>query len=486
MARKFCSFGQLCASVLAGLAYLGTVNAEGWIRNPLTNCWAEHGAVDLETSPGAPCGVMDIEACYAKCNDLANCQGVTVKAAIGKQVKCFRRGNISITDCDQGTQYDTWVKALAPPPGPATTKLSHTVSGFSSGASMAMIHFVAFSASVLGVGVIAGSPYGCNILPDYGYTCSMPRGASLPWAQYIDQCYGYIRDRAGRGIIDPIPNMKGKPVYLYSGMHDDVVDRQVMVAVDSQLRNLTSNISVLTRFDVPSEHGFIVDDTTCANPSKQSKDAYCGPKPGPSPGHGGTVPGGCCGACNGGQPFSGNPWWRPPINNCKYDMAGDLLQHLLPGLTKRTASKQENLVPIDQARFIPANATLANMQMDPVAFLYVPTACRGSKSSFKCRVHVHYHCCSCSWRVNNMGTSYVAQTGLNEWAEANDIVVFYPQAADYPDTNDGCWDWDGSYVGPNFDTQEGLQLRTVINIVNHVPDIVASLTPPAPLAKIFL
>lgn len=426
---------------------------------------------------------MTLKECYAKCDELGQCDGVTTTSAsshaspTSDKVKCFRRGRIRITDCEQQTVYDTWVRKGAPIPA-AVKNLTHSVSGFSSGGSIAVLHFVAFSGTAKGVGVIAGSPYGCQILPDYAYTCSMPRNTSgpTPWADYLDKTYKYMKDRADHGLIDPIENMVGRPVYLFSGGRDNIVARQVMLAVDTQMRNLTSSSSVLGVYDIAAEHSFVVDDHTCAQPLKTSASPFCGVKPGPAPDHGGAMPNGvgCCADCESG--WYGAKWWRPPINNCKYDMAGKMLQHIYGTLVHRSASKPTNLVPIDQALYIPEGASIGEMHMDPVAWLYIPSGCQPTDrfgEDFKCRIHVHYHCCQCSWRVLNMGTSYVAQTGLNEWAESNNIVVVYPQAADYPDNDDGCWDWDGSYVGPNFDTQGGLQLKTVQNIVNHVPAIAA-------------
>jgi hypothetical protein len=43
--------------------------------------------------------------------------------------------------------------------------MNYTVSGFSSGASLALFHLFAFSSEVEGMGLIGASPYGCNLLP---------------------------------------------------------------------------------------------------------------------------------------------------------------------------------------------------------------------------------------------------------------------------------------------------------------------------------
>ena len=63
---------------------------------------------------------------------------------------------------------------------------SHSVSGYSAGGSAAVNHLVAFSKVVLGIGVLGAAPYGCNILPDCGDTCSGmdssgAENTSIPW-----------------------------------------------------------------------------------------------------------------------------------------------------------------------------------------------------------------------------------------------------------------------------------------------------------------
>ena len=57
---------------------------------------------------------------------------------------------------------------------PATENI--TVSGFSSGANIALNHFIAWSASVAGVGILGGSPYGCQLLNNSGAVCGTPSG----------------------------------------------------------------------------------------------------------------------------------------------------------------------------------------------------------------------------------------------------------------------------------------------------------------------
>ena len=95
---------------------------------------------------------------------------------------------------------------------------------------------------------------------------------------------------------------------------------------------------------------------------------------------------------------------------------------------------------------------------------HVPASCARAASP-ACAVHVHYHGCTLEyphWSAMHLG--------LHEWAEANEIMVLHPRVRwieSGPLANYGCWDWEGS-TGAGFDTHEGLQLRTVINMLEAI------------------
>ena len=90
--------------------------------------------------------------------------------------------------------------------------------------------------------------------------------------------------------------------------------------------------------------------------------------------------------------------------------------------------------------------------MDEIAFVYVPSACRSGET---CRLHVALHGCNQGREV--IGEDYARLAGFNGWAEANNIVVLYPQAATVPSpwynwfagNPNGCWDWWG-YTGADY------------------------------------
>ena len=105
---------------------------------------------------------------------------------------------------------------LTPPHTPV-----HSVSGFSSGADAAIIHQVAFSERVVGAGIQAGAPYGCQILPDCGDTCAVPNAtmcSRLASGYYASALQNYTSNRSSHGTIAPLSNMRGRRVFLFSGL----------------------------------------------------------------------------------------------------------------------------------------------------------------------------------------------------------------------------------------------------------------------------
>jgi poly(3-hydroxybutyrate) depolymerase len=66
-----------------------------------------------------------------------------------------------------------------------------------------------------------------------------------------------------------------------------------------------------------------------------------------------------------------------------------------------------------------------------------------------------------------VNSSYVKHAGYNEWAEANSILMLYPQTLASLVNPKGCWDWWG-YTGSAFASNAGVQLATVRNMVHRV------------------
>jgi hypothetical protein len=209
--------------------------------------------------------------------------------------------------------------AAAAPPPPAPVAPPHSVSGFSGGASMAVNHLVAFADVVEGMGIIGGSPYGCNQVPDCGNSCSGFQSSahlentSIPWDDWVDGLrVSYLAERARAGRVAALSHLVGKPVYLFSGLDDVYVYQSVMRAVDYQFRNLSARVK--SEFSLYAAHAWVVDNETCSGPGEaalghkpEEHAACCGIKGqvGACAFEGKGVapyrPQGCCGACSAGD-----------------------------------------------------------------------------------------------------------------------------------------------------------------------------------------
>ena len=123
-----------------------------------------------------------------------------------------------------------------PLPGSCLAVRGHSVSGFSSGATLAVNHGVAFSSAVRGIGVLGGSPYGCNILPNGGggdyTTCSYWTPDAATGSAWLRQCDTYLQRRASAALIDYPGHLKATNVYLFSGTRDSMVWQRTMRAVE--------------------------------------------------------------------------------------------------------------------------------------------------------------------------------------------------------------------------------------------------------------
>ena len=95
--------------------------------------------------------------------------------------------------------------------------------------------------------------------------------------------------------------------------------------------------------------------------------------------------------------------------------------------------------------------------------------CPHPTATATCHVHLNFHGCEQSHSV--IGTEYVVNTGLNEWAETNNIIVIYPQAVgnDFLGNPNACFDWWG-YAGSNYATKAGAQLQAFDKIITYLFD----------------
>mmetsp|Transcript_20359 Transcript_20359/g.52849 ORF Transcript_20359/g.52849 Transcript_20359/m.52849 type:complete len:359 (+) Transcript_20359:23-1099(+) len=293
----------------------------------------------------------------------------------------------------------------------------HTISGLSAGGSMVAQHMVAFSSLVDGAAINAGSPYGCGSLPDFDNTCNYDDPPIN-----VETLFRTTADREATGAIDAVKNLADMPVYLYAGTQDSVTYFGVMEAARRYFAHYVNDDSMKVVFNVPSEHGYITD-------------GY----------------GECCDCIYGTY-----------VLNCRYDQAGDILQHIYRGELKYPtawSAPGRNKFEVEQRSYTPEGSWWPGVQMRETGWAYVPEKCHANVSN--CRLHVHYHGCG------EYGLMPANQIGYNQWAEANNIVVLYPMARSAIGNLMGCWDWWGA-TGRTYDTKAGVQLNTVLNIIDNL------------------
>jgi uncharacterized protein (TIGR03382 family) len=334
--------------------------------------------------------------------------------------------------------------ALAAVPARATPPLGSfsidpaavTVAGVSSGGFMAVQLDVAYSARFAGVAVFAGGPFHCSGGSSVAAVAQCATGAGLSPQTFID----YTDAEADAGTIDPTANLAAKPVYLFSGQDDTVVQPAVMNALQQYY----------LAFDSPSEVTY--DDGTPAA-------------------HAWISPDGKNGCDTLASPF---------VDDCGIDPEGTFLALFYGALDARNAGALAgSLAPFDQTPFCPGG-DCGSISLDDSGWVFVPATCAGGA---RCRLVVALH--GCLQDQGAVGEAFVQEAGLNEWADGNDIVVLYPQtkASTAPPNPEGCWDWWG-YTGSDYALQSGPQMRAVIAMVDElegapVPDAGAA---PGPLA----
>lgn len=305
-----------------------------------------------------------------------------------------------------------------------------TVSGISSGAYMAGQFHVAFSSFVEGAGLVAGGPYGCaeGVLLSALQRC-MDTTLGLPDPAHL---VARAEDMAADGAIDPLAALADDSVYVFSGTEDHTVTPPVAGTVPEFYRLAgvaDDRIEVVD--DIAAGHAFITLDTgnACAE----------------------TAP--------------------PFVNDCDYDQAGAILAALAGPLDPPSAAPEGQLLAFDQAAFLPGPAAHG---MDPTGFVYVPDACTASPG---CRVHVAFH--GCRQPAPDIGTAFTEGAGYNRWADANRLIVLYPQTHASSGNPNACWDWWG-YDDAGYDTRSGRQMAAVRAMLDRLADPAGSTPDPGP------
>lgn len=295
---------------------------------------------------------------------------------------------------------------------PDDTKRSQvTVSGISAGGYMAVQAHVALSDMIGGVAAVAAGPYHCadgSLLKALG-NCMKP--GKIDIAPMID----FARTASDDGRIANIDSLSSARVWLFHSQSDTVISHPLADGLADFYREWVAPDAFKYVSDINAAHGW----PTLTN-------------------------GADCLAVGGDF-----------INACDYDTAGQLLTHLYGGLAPPAAGLLQPQT-IDLSTF---NATGSDI-LDQ-GFVFVPDDCNGSISS--CRLHIALHGCLQSSQF--VDDRFATQSGLNNWAATNQIVVVYPQVNKSAGNPNACWDWWG-YTGEDYVFRSGKQIATISAIIN--------------------
>ena len=133
------------------------------------------------------------------------------------------------------------------------------VAGISSGGFAAVQMHVAHSATFKGAAIYAGGVYWCAGAGGAATALANCGGETLPTNQAsynstLAASEAYLDLQSSLGTIDPEINLRGQPVYLWSGTQDTVVNPLEMADLNSEYQRLGASI----RFDnaYPAAHGW--------------------------------------------------------------------------------------------------------------------------------------------------------------------------------------------------------------------------------------
>src|SRR6185436_4405202 len=135
---------------------------------------------------------------------------------------------------------------------------------------------------------------------------------------------------ATSGYLDPVANLGGSRVYLFSGSLDSAVTQPVMNDLLSYYQSFVPAANIVYRKDVAAEHAMVTDDYGSSCSTKAS----------------------------------------PYINDCNFDAAGAILAQLYGTLNARNnGTLSGSFIEYDQTGFVSGHGMAAT------GWVYVPQAC---------------------------------------------------------------------------------------------------------------
>jgi len=289
-----------------------------------------------------------------------------------------------------------------------------TVSGVSAGAHMAHQLHVAYSDVFSGAGIFSGGPYNCadNSLNQGLSLCMMNTETPID----VDAIADGIRQASAKGELADPANLADDRVWMFHGTKDSKISTQVHAAAAELYAEFMAPEQIVNVDDFEADHVF------------------------PTDGRGVN--------CMAVEP--------PYVGDCGYDGAGVMLQFLYPGLIEPSEDTPGKIGLLETKLPGAGDAELLE-----TAYMFVPEDCAGGQQG--CALHLVLH--GCAQSTEAVGMDFIELSGYLPWAEANDIVLLFPQVAKSlvaPLNPHGCWDWWG-YTGDDYAKRNGKQMKVLVD-----------------------
>ncbi len=306
-------------------------------------------------------------------------------------------------------------------------KTKTVVAGISSGGFMAVQMHVAYSGTFHYAAIYAGGPYWCaqDSLSTAQSTCQYATSSSLSASEsYLDQ-------QSSAGTIDPESNLNGQKAYLWSGTSDYTVEQKTMNDLNTEYQHY----GVSTKYDngYAAGHGWESLDGEVA-----------------------------CGT-------TASPYM---IDCSSYDSEKTWLTYFYGSVNARNGGTLGGtLVNFDQTPY----GGGAN-DLDTNGYLFVPKNCAAGQ---QCRLIVALD--GCEQTQAAIGTKFVTEAGIDEYADTNNLLVLYPYqvSSSTPNNPNGCWDWWG-YETSTYALKSGPQMKAIKAMVDHIQGGTTATPTPAP------
>jgi len=121
------------------------------------------------------------------------------------------------------------------------------------------------------------------------------------------------------------------------------------------------------------------------------------------------------------------------------------------------------VLPFNQNEFA-SSGVAANISMADNGYIFVPKNCATGGT---CGLILALH--GCNQHYGAIGQAFINDSGMNQWADTNDIVVLYPQTiASSNNQWSGCWDWWGYLNDPDYAQKSGPQMKSLYKMVLRV------------------